>query len=78
MITWRDAPTESAADVRLRGMAVARLRVKPKRWEIQLMDGTIEGPAGSIGQGKRACLQALAAALDDLQVVVRASILTTA
>jgi hypothetical protein len=75
VITWRDVTANHCtADVRLRGMAVARLHARPERWSIELLDGCIDGPSGSLGQSRRAALQAMAQLLPELDLALQAAL----
>lgn len=74
MITWRSAPGGATADVRLRGLCLARLHARKNAWRVQLLDGEIAGPAGSLGHAKRAALDAIAEALPELEIAVRTAL----
>lgn len=75
MLTWRGVtPTHTTADIRLRGMAIARLHARPDRWSIELLDGCIEGSSGSLGQARRAALEGMAQLLPDLDLALQAAL----
>ncbi len=78
MILWRDvSPNHAAANVRVRGFAIARLHAKPNSWQVELMDGSITGPASSLGHAKRAALKALSGLLPDVELAVQAALVRT-
>ncbi len=66
MIAWRDVAGGAKADVRVRGLCLARMHARRDAWRVQLLDGELAGPAGSLGQAKRAALEAFAAAVETL------------
>jgi hypothetical protein len=78
MISWRDVTGDHCtADVSYRATPIARLHARPTRWHLELVGGSLEGPANSIGHAKRCALQALADALrhvdTDLQTALRST-----
>jgi hypothetical protein len=77
MITWRDTGMKSyCADLRFRGMTIARLEAYPHQWVINLLDGTMVGRAESLGHAKRGCLEELAKLLPDLEHEVQVALRT--
>ena len=78
MITWRGVtPEHATADVCSRATAVARLHAYPTRWQVEFLGGTLDGPANSTGHAKRAALQALAAALPELDMQLQTALRST-
>lgn len=78
MITWRDVTADHVtADVCYRATPMARLHARPTRWQLEFVGGSLEGPANSIGQAKRAALQALAEALPELDMQVQTALRST-
>ena len=75
MITWRSLPGFAAtADIRVRGLCIARLHARRDAWRVQLLDGELTGPAGSLGDAKQEALRAFAEAVQDLPSDLRAAL----
>jgi hypothetical protein len=74
VIAWRDGPSSSTADVRVRGLCLARLHARRDAWRVQLLDGELAGVAGSLGHAKVEALRALAEAVQGLPSDLRAAL----
>jgi hypothetical protein len=78
MIAWRNITAiHATADIRICGCAVARLHARPDRWTVELLDGTVNGAAGSLGHAKRAALEELAKLLPDIELAIQAALRST-
>jgi hypothetical protein len=67
VITWRDVTADHVTmDGCCRATPTARLHARATRWHLELVGGSLEGPANSIGHANSAALQALANALRDV------------
>lgn len=78
MIAWRNVTAiHATADIRICGCAFARLHARPDRWSVELLDGTVNGAAGSVGHAKRAALEGLAKLLPDVEHAVEVALRST-
>lgn len=77
MIDWRTTVDGYSAALSVGPVYIARLHATPTGWTIEHLEGTTTGGAGSVGQAKRAALQALGALLDkatfEVDVALRSS-----